>query len=360
MAIQCRDVVNAAVLGGCLLGGGGGGSKKDGFALGRLAVQAGDPVLVDMDEVPDDALLVTVALVGSPASENAHAKPVHYQRSLQILLDALDEKVFGLISNENGAVGTVNGWFQSAMTGLPVVDCPCNGRAHPTGIMGAMNLDQVPEYLAWQAFAGGDAGENRYIEGVIRGRLETAARLVREASVGAGGLVAVARNPVSATHARLNGAPGAIRQAIELGKIIEANAGSGGMRTAEVCALALGGSVVMAGVVTGIDMETKSGFDVGRVLVEDGSSIAELKFWNEYMTLSLSGLSGKAERVGSFPDLISTIDEESGTPVTTSEIRQGMKVAVLWASKERLRLGSGMRRTDLLGDVEQVIGEAII
>ena len=58
------DTVEAAVLGGAVLGGGGGGSLELGRRNGLLAVELGAPELVDLDDVVPEAVLVTVSAVG--------------------------------------------------------------------------------------------------------------------------------------------------------------------------------------------------------------------------------------------------------------------------------------------------------
>jgi hypothetical protein len=63
-------------------------------------------------------------------------------------LRAARPDVAAVMANESGAAATVNGWYQGARAGLPVLDCPANGRAHPTGQMGSLNLDLVPGYEA--------------------------------------------------------------------------------------------------------------------------------------------------------------------------------------------------------------------
>src|SRR5690606_21692653 len=114
--------------------------------------------------------------------------------------------------NENGPETSVNGWFAAAVSGLPVLDFACNGRAHPTGLMGSMGLHAQPGFVSQQAFVGG--AEERYTEGLVRGGLEDVAAIVRRASQVAGGFVSVCRNPIAIGYARDNGAPGAISEAI--------------------------------------------------------------------------------------------------------------------------------------------------
>ncbi|WNC16056.1 DUF917 family protein [Brevibacillus brevis] len=340
------SMMEAAVYGGCVLGGGGGGWLEDGLETGRLALEVGTPQLYTSDEMHDDDLLATVALVGAPAAADQYTKPMHYVRALQLLERTIGQPIKGIITNENGAGTTVNGWFQAAVTGLPVIDSPCNGRAHPTGVMGAMNLHQLDGFLSHQAAVGGK--DERYHEVVVSGRLQQAAGLVRKVSVEAGGLVVVARNPVSAAYARENGAPGAIRQAIEVG---EALLGSKGEAAIDAVCQKLGGRVVAEGVVDEFSLNTAGGFDVGRVVINGH----ELTFWNEYMTLEVNG-----ERLGTFPDLIMTMDAETAKPIVSAEVEKGQKLAVIHVPKEHLILGATMRNPQLMASVESAVNKPIL
>ena len=65
--LVARDV-EAAVKGGAVFAAGGGGWADHGRMLGTAAVNAGQPELVTMDEVPDDAWIATAAAIGAPAS----------------------------------------------------------------------------------------------------------------------------------------------------------------------------------------------------------------------------------------------------------------------------------------------------
>ncbi|MBB6283608.1 DUF917 family protein [Geobacillus subterraneus] len=94
------------------------------------------------------------------------------------------------------------------------------------------------------------------------------------------------------------------------------------------------------GIVTDFHLETTGGFDVvGKVMVDS----YELTFWNEYMTLELNG-----ERLSTFPDLIMTLDAETGRPIVSATISKGQKVAIITVPKENLILGSPMRNRKLL------------
>jgi len=345
-----REAVQAAAYGGALLGGGGGGSINEGLQLGQLAIEVGRPCLVDLDELGDEAILVTVSAVGAPAAKDQYLEPVHYVQALQLLIEHLDEPIAGLITNENGGLATLNGWFQSAVTGIPVVDAPCNGRAHPTGAMGSMGLDEVDGYVSRQAAVGGDPSAHRGVRLYTEGSLGSVARLVRQAAVEAGGLVAAARNPVTVAYAREKAAPGALRQAIEIGRTLLA-AGSPLEATQAACDL-LGGKVICQASVQRVTIQTKGGFDVGQIDLQGGY---ELTFWNEYMTLERKG-----QRLATFPDLIATLSADEIRPLTSAEIKDGQEILLIRVPKEQLRLGAGMRRPELFRIAEKAVNKEMV
>ncbi len=344
------EVARMAAFGGAVLGGGGGGEVEEGLMLAQLALEIGQPRVLAPDVLPDDTTLVTVSAVGSPAASEQFVKPIDYVDALNLLREHLDTKVGGLITNENGGLATINGWLQSAITGLPVVDCPCNGRAHPTGVMGAMGLDGVQGYVSRQAAVGGDPAAGRRVRLYVEGRLAHAARLVRQAAVEAGGLVGVARNPVTVAYARKYGAPGGLAQAVTVGRALLS--ASDPESAAQAVANVLGGRIVARARVTTVELVTRDGFDVGMVCLDDG---LEMTFWNEYMTLERAG-----ERLATFPDLIATLAADEARPLSSAEITKGREVFILHVPRAHLHLGEGMRRPELLRAAEEAVGRPII
>lgn len=342
------DDIEPLVIGGALLGGGGGGDPEKGRRFAQAALSLGTPELIPLEAMPPDATVVTVALVGAPAAEEQYVEPEDLARSLRLLQETFGVRIDAINGNENGGFASVNGWVQSALLGIPVVDAPCNGRAHPTALMGAMGLHRVPGYLSRQSAVGG-AGRRR-LEMAVSGSVEIASAMVRHASVQAGGVVAVARNPVSAAYLAAHGAPGALAMARRVGEAMLAAMPSGGEAVWSAAADVLGGRVVDVGTVLQVSMETSGGFDRGTVTVR-GARTWEITVWNEYMTLEDDG-----DREATFPDLIATLDER-GMPRTSAELRQGMTVAVLAAPRERLLLGAGVRDRELLDAAGAAVGK---
>ncbi len=208
--------VKAAVYGGAFLGGCGGGSIEKELRLGELAVKLGGIKILEAHEVDDDDILITSSAVGGPSTKR-EVKPSLFINSIRVL-EECGVKVNCLVTAENGGFNTVNGWVQSAALEIPVADIPCNGRAHPTILMGSMGLHRDPKYTSIQVAVGED--ENNRISVLVRGNLTWTSRIIREISVSTDSILAVARNPVKASYAKKHGAPGAISMALKIGEAI--------------------------------------------------------------------------------------------------------------------------------------------
>jgi DUF917 family protein len=345
-----KITVEAMVFGGGFLGGGGGGSMEEGRRMGLLALEVGSPKLIPIDSLSPDAILVTVSAVGAPGAPEKFVKPVDFVEAVKVLSGLLGAKIAGFISSENGGISTANGLIQSAFLGIPLVDSPCNGRAHPTGIMGSMGLNRQPDFISKQAAIGGNPEKNRRISIYVEGNLAQADGLIRQAAVEAGGMIAVARNPIAASFVRENGAPGAISQAIELGRFIMADK-SKPRSLAEKMAKRLSGGIITEGKVSFYQMETRGGYDVGKIEIGE----FELTFWNEYMTLEKKG-----ERIATFPDLMVTLDAEEGIPVSSSELARDRRVIVIHVPRHNLILGAGVKEKSNFSKVEEVVGKEMI
>lgn len=325
-----HDDIEAAVFGGLILGGGGGGLVAPGLARARAAAGAGRAALWTVDELPDSALTATAALVGAPSAVDPVVDASHLEHSLALLSSRIDAPLAAINTNENGAETTLNGWVQSLSSGLPLLDFACNGRAHPTGLMGALGLHRQPGYRSRQAFAGG--GGDRRIEGMIEGSLRGAALVVNRAAAEAGGIVAVARNPVTIGFAARQGAPGAISHAIATGRAY-LDGGLAGL-VAEL------GLVIRAeGQIVDLRCGRVDGLDVGHAVLDDRHA-TRLDFVNEYLVLQGEG------RPVHFPDLIMAFDLE-GTPLPSAALTPGLGVRVGVVPAHRLLLARTMWMTEL-------------
>lgn len=361
-----RDLV-AAVWGGAVLGGGGGGSPEAGYRLGKKGLEIGRVLLADVDELDADDLVVTAGLVGSPKKGGLGPATESYVDAFSFFQHVTGTRISAINSNECGGLATVNGWLQAAGLGVPVLDAPCNGRAHPTALMGAMGLHKDPSYVSRQVAIGD--GSRMYVEG----SLGDASSMVREFSK-KDGLVAVARNPVSIGYVKRNAACGGISKCIELGYAMAAHVQEelgfdplkpkyvGGSReyplagyfASSMAAMVLGGVITLMGQVKAVNISTRGGFDVGEVEVASfetnngNGTTAHLTFMNEYLSYGLKG-----HVIFSFPDLVAVMDMHTGWPISSADIKEGMEVIVFGVPSDKLILGAGMYDKELYRPLEE-------
>jgi len=341
--------VEAAVKGGSVYAAGGGGWADHGRMLGYAAVSIGKPELVSVVEMADNDWIATAAAIGAPASTTPwEMRGVDYIKAVQLLQDALGEKLAGLMVGQNGKSSTLNGWLPSAALGLKVVDAVGDIRAHPTGDMGSIGLAGSPEPMI-QTAVGGNRGENRYIELVTRGATAKVSPILRTAADMSGGFIASCRNPVRASYVRQHAALGGISLALKLGEAIIAAEGKGGSAIIDAIVKTTGGAILVEGkIIRKAVTYTSEAFDVGTVTLENG---AVLHVMNEYMAVDdRDGL-----RQATFPDVITTLSSE-GEPLSVGQLEEGMPIFVLHVPKSIIPLSSSVLDPAVYPHVEKTMG----
>ncbi|WP_312403050.1 DUF917 family protein [Rhizobium sp.] len=347
--------VEAAVRGGSVYAAGGGGWSDHGRMLGYAAVSIGRPELITIDELDDDDWVATAAAIGAPASTTAwEMQGVDYVKAVQLLQDALGEKVSALMIGQNGKSSTLNGWLPSAILGTKVLDAVGDVRAHPTGDMGSIGMANSPDEMI-QTAVGGNRAENRYIELVIRGATAKVSPVLRTASDMSGGFIASCRNPLRASYVRRNAALGGISLALKLGEaIIEADA-RGGHAIIDAIVKTTGGSIIAEGEISAKSVVyTNEAFDVGAITVGRGDRAVTLHVMNEYMAVDDAG----GNRLATFPDIISTLSPE-GEPMSVGQLQVGMPVFLLHVPKAIIPLSSSVKDPSVYPIVEKALGISI-
>ncbi|GGG11177.1 hypothetical protein GCM10010924_45260 [Rhizobium wenxiniae] len=347
--------VEAAVRGGSVYAAGGGGWSDHGRMLGYAAVSIGRPELITIDELRDDDWVATAAAIGAPASTTAwEMQGVDYVKAVQLLQDALGEKVSALMIGQNGKSSTLNGWLPSAILGTKVLDAVGDVRAHPTGDMGSIGMANSPDEMI-QTAVGGNRAENRYIELVIRGATAKVSPVLRTASDMSGGFIASCRNPLRASYVRRNAALGGISLTLKLGEaIIEADA-RGGHAIIDAIVKTTGGSIIAEGEISAKSVVyTKEAFDVGTITVGRGDRAVTLHVMNEYMAVDDAG----GNRLATFPDIISTLSPE-GEPMSVGQLQIGMPVFLLHVPKTIIPLSSSVKDPSVYPIVEKALGISI-
>jgi DUF917 family protein len=344
--------VEPAVKGGSVYAAGGGGWADHGRMLGYAAVNVGKPELVDIEELKPRDWVATAAAIGAPASMTAwEMQGRDYIKAVELLEEALGEKLGGLMIGQNGKSSTLNAWLPSALLGTKVVDAVGDIRAHPTGDMGSIGMAGSPKQMI-QTAVGGNRAENRYIELVTRGATARISPILRTAADQSGGFIASCRNPLRAKYVARNAALGGISLALSLGEAIIEAERKGGSAVIDAIVRATGGTILRKGAVTKKELVyTSEAFDVGRFVLGEGDGAATIHVMNEYMAIDDAG----GERLATFPDVIATLDA-AGTPLSAGQLRVGMYVFVLHVPKKVIPLSSSVVDPAVYPPVEKAMG----
>src|SRR6266567_4452864 len=129
---------------GCaVLGTGGGGDPRIGLLQAlQTAEEFGPTELVDLDELPDDALIMPCGMIGAPT---VHIEKIENGTEGAVLRDHLERltgrRVAALMPAEIGGSNGLQPVSWAGRIGLPVVDADGMGRAFP-------EVPQVTMHLA--------------------------------------------------------------------------------------------------------------------------------------------------------------------------------------------------------------------
>ncbi|PPG05643.1 hypothetical protein C5E06_01950 [Pseudoclavibacter sp. RFBI5] len=346
-----EDAVHG-VLGGGVLACGGGGWKHHGELMGRMATELNRPVLAGIDELPEDSWVATVTAIGAPAAKNWEIRPVDYVHALQELIRATEVPISAVMTAQNGYSTTLNGWIQSSVLGVKVLDAAGDVRAHPTGKLGSLGLAEREGYVATQVVSGGNRALHGHFLSVNRGTINTCDDVLRDISVRTGGFIAAARNPVELSYVREHAAHGSISLALDLGRDMAAALRKRGAGKQEAFVQAvverLGGTVVSRGPL-GLEVptDTHGGWDHGTFRIGDFT----VPYLNEYMAIESGG-----ERIATYPDTIILLDPKLGEAVAVKDAAEGQEVVLVSVPASGLPVSSSAIDESGLAEIEQIMG----
>lgn len=346
--------IEALAIGGLILGGGGGGGMINGIENAQLSLADGlQPQVISVQDLPEQATILTISAVGAPSATEQYVETEDYVKIIELLEKNYDLKIDALITNEMGGGSSFNAFIPAALKGIPMVDASCNGRAHPLGTMGAMGLAETSGYVTQQAAVGGNPIMNKAVQLVVQGSVNATSTLVRQAAVEAGGLVVVARNPVSKEFILEHAALNTLTQSYEVGRTFLQ--GATPLEKVENVARYLDGAVVCQGKVEEFELTMSGGLDEGKFTIHEQENDFDLYIWNEYMALDKNGV-----RQSTFPDLLMSFDQKTGLPITTAELTAGQEIFVLQVPYQKLALGAGMHEISGYERIEKALNIEIL
>lgn len=305
--------------GSAILGAGGGGDPYVGRLLAEAAITRCGPVtVVPVDEVPPDAVVVPVSMMGAPTvGQEKLPNGAETRTALRALERATGTEATHLVPIEIGGMNSLVPLALAAETGLPVVDGDAMGRAFPEAQMVLPTLVGIP---TCPMAVVDDKGNTLVLEAVSNLWAE---RLARSVCVAAGCSVFTADTVMTGAQLADGLVAGTLTLARRLGAAVRTARAAHADPVAAVADLA-GGVLLGAGKVVDVHRATTGGFARGAATVVGGDGELRLSFQNEYLLAERDG-----RVLASTPDLVCVLDTESGEPVTTETMRYGNRVTVL-------------------------------
>lgn len=312
-------------LGAALLGAGGGGDPYVGKLVAMGAVKECGPVtLLDPEEVPDDALLVPIAMMGAPTVLGEKGiGGGEYQTLYNMVSQFFGKKIYAFMPIEAGGVNSMLPIAACARLGLPLVDCDGMGRAFPelqmvTFTIGGMSA--TPMALT------DEKGNSVIFETITNKWTEELARAV---TMSCGGSVSVSLYPMIGAQMKAYSVKNIVTRSQKLGEAIRTVKNCADDVTPEEHFLQFSeGYKLFKGKIADVLRETRGAFNFGKVMLEGIGECkghqAYVEFQNENLTATVDG-----EILATTPDLICLVDTETFTPVTTDALKYGKRVLVI-------------------------------
>ncbi len=307
--------------GAAVLGTGGGGDPYIGALLATQALREHGPVtVVSPDEVPDDALALTVAMMGAPTVMVEKLPNLDEVVAPVIALaDSLGRPVTHVACAEVGGVNSTIPVAAAAALGLPLLDADGMGRAFPELQMVLPTLHGV---AATPMSIGDEKGNVGLLTSIDNHWAES---LARSLTITMGCAAIISNYVMTGAQAREGLVAGTLSLCTRIGRRVEQVRAAHGDAVAAV-ADEIGGRVLHTGKVVDVARRTTTGFARGSAVVTGADGDLTLEFQNEHLVALRDG------RVEvTTPDLIIVLDTDSGEPVTTEALRFGHRVSVLAA-----------------------------
>jgi len=312
--------LHAMAVGCSILGAGGGGDTAIGLLASLQAVEAFGPVpVVDLDELPDDALVMPCGGIGAPMIWIEKIdRGDEIARIIPIVERLRGKPVAALMSAEIGGSNGMSPVVWAAGAGLPVVDADGMGRAFPEVPQVTM---EVAGISASPAVMTDERGNVVIFEGIDGHWME---RMERSMAVEFGGQAYSSEYQMTVVEARRATARGTVSLAIRIGEAVL------GAEHDPVGALAetLSARTLISGKVVDVERRITGGFVRGSATIEglgiDAGRVVRLEIQNENLVAIDAG-----EVLAMVPDIITVVDTETAQAIHTERLRYGQRVTIV-------------------------------
>lgn len=332
-----HEVLRQIAKGAAVLGTGGGGDPAIALLVARQAADDHGPTrLVDLDDLPDDGLLLPCGGMGAPTvSIEKIENGSEGMRLRDAVEHAFGQPVVAVVASEIGGGNALVPIAWAASMGLPVADCDGMGRAFPELPQVSMEVAGIEPCPAFLTDERGNVVMTRAVDG------RWLERIHRRITIEMGGAAATSEYILTVGQAKTATIRGSVTLAARIGRtIMEATRDPVGALVAGLGAYRLADAKV-----ADVERETRQGFAFGTItldgLARDAGRTLTMHVQNENLILR------EGDHVlAMVPDLITLLDTETAEAIPTERVRYGMRVtAIAFACDPIWRTPRGLELT---------------
>jgi len=320
---ELKDIVYGATL----LGAGGGGSPENGMQLVKSTLEIAKEVqMVNPEEVPNYSMVCVVAGMGAPEALLKRGWENEDVPALKLMEQVIGRKMDYIIAVETGGFNSMSPLHAAAASGVPAIDGDGVGRAIPQLEMTMFCVHNLPLAPVTLADASGNSAVVYPIDPPM------AEKMARGITVAFGMKAGLACHPMAGWQMKKAAIAGTYTLAEKVGRAMR-EAGEKRKDPVEAVVKATGGFEIARGKVAKKEVETRGGFDYGKVHIAN----IRVDYKNENM---IAWRAGKPIAIS--PDLVCWMTTD-GRPLTNADIKEGLDVAVIGIKAyERWRTPEGL------------------
>lgn len=324
-----HDDVEAIAMGAGILGTGGGGSPYIGsLRMHQVLKQGYNVQIIPLEEVADDAAICEVGWMGAPTvgveKLPSGEESVHVVGALE---NYIGRKIDAIACSEVGGANSIAPLEAGALTNKPVLDGDAMGRAFPEMQMSTLFINGVKCTPAAMV----DEKGNSIIFGSM---VDSYAfeRFGRDLCVQMGCTSLLALPVMSGAEVKAHSVPRTLTLARNVGEAI-LNARATKAHFVDAVLNVTGGKEIFSGKLVDVQRRTVAGFARGELVAEGLGSyrgdFMHIAFQNENLVAWKGNRDSRDEVVTCVPDLICMMESDSGEPITTEQLRYGLRVNIL-------------------------------